>query len=226
MTDCWRLVWANQSGRAQVIDQWTNPFQNLRTPHNINLPAFKPPSTILTASTRTSALVQYVIIQFVVKTKTFIMASPSFVQSLAATLSSNSRILTDESSEEFKTSMERWSNYGLNVPSAIIQPTNEEEIVATVKELVSASIPFVPAAGGHSCFSSIGKNGVIVDLAHFTGVDVDEAGGFATIKGGTLMKEFQAALHPHKQFAGARPLVNYKHIPRRASEITLQRDRY
>lgn len=140
------------------------------------------------------------------------MANPTFAQSLAATLSSNSRILTDESSEDFKTSMDRWTNYGLKVPSAIIQPTTEEDVVTTVKELVSASIPFVPAAGGHSCFSSIGKNGVIIDLSRFTGVEVHEARGLATIKGGTLMKEFQAALHPHNQFAGARPLAISQHI--------------
>lgn len=136
------------------------------------------------------------------------MASPSFIQSLTAILSSKSQILTNESSADFKASMHRWTNCGLKVPSAIVQPATEEDVVATVKELVSASVPFVPASGGHSTFSSVGKPGVIIDLSRFTGVEVDVARGVATAKGGTLMKEFQAALHPHKHFAGAyRPIM-------------------
>lgn len=135
------------------------------------------------------------------------MASLGFVQSLTAILSDKSRILTDEGSDDFKTSMDRWTSFGLKVPSAIVQPATEQDVVTTVKELVSASIPFVPASGGHSCFSSIGKDGVIIDLSRFTGVEVDEAKSVATVRGGTLMKEFQAALHQHKRFAGAYQLV-------------------
>lgn len=135
------------------------------------------------------------------------MASLSFVQSLSAILSAESQILTDEGSDGFKASMNRWTSCGLKVPFAIVQPATEQDVVTAVKELVSASIPFVPASGGHSCFSSIGKEGVIIDLSRFTGVEVDEAKGVATVRGGTLMKEFQAALHPHKRFAGAYQLV-------------------
>ena len=130
------------------------------------------------------------------------MADSTFIQGLTAVLSSESRILTDESSAKFKASMDRWTKYNLKVPSAIIQPATENDVVTTVKELVSASIPFTPSSGGHSCFSSIGKEGVIIDLSRFTGVEVDAANGFATIKGGTLMKELQTSLHPYKHFTG------------------------
>lgn len=136
------------------------------------------------------------------------MASPSFVQALTAALSPHSRVLTDERSTEFKKSMDRWTNYGLKTPSAIVQPATEDDVVTTVKKLVDASIPFVPAASGHwaSC-SSIGKDGVIIDLSRFTGVEVDEARSLATVKGGTLMKEFQTTLHSYKHFAGTSGVV-------------------
>jgi FAD/FMN-containing dehydrogenase len=130
------------------------------------------------------------------------MATPGFLQSLTAELSPESRVLADENSAEFKASMNRWTNYDLKTPSAIVQPATETDVVSTVKKLVSASIPFVPSSGGHSCFSSIGKDGVIIDLSRFAGVEVDVANGLATVKGGTLMKELQAALHPHKYFSG------------------------
>jgi FAD/FMN-containing dehydrogenase len=130
------------------------------------------------------------------------MTSPSFIQSLTAELSPESRVLTDESSAEFKASMNRWTDYDLKMPSAIVQPATEDDMATTVKELVSASIPFVPSSGGHSCFSSIGKDGVIIDLSRFRGVEVDVANGLATVKGGTLMKELQAVIHSYKHFAG------------------------
>jgi len=133
------------------------------------------------------------------------MASPSFFESLATLLPAGSRVLTDESSAEFKASMNRWTNYDLKVPSAIVQPATEEDVATAVRELVSASIPFVPSSGGHSSFSSIGKDGVVIDLSQFTGVEVDVKNGTATVVGGTLMKELQTALHPHKHFAGMFP---------------------
>ncbi|KAF8191661.1 hypothetical protein K438DRAFT_1830907 [Mycena galopus ATCC 62051] len=129
------------------------------------------------------------------------MAIDSFFSTLASTLSPNSKILRDEKSPDFVKSMERWSNYNLNLPLAIVQPASEEDVVRTVQEALKASIPFVPASGGHSLWSTIGRDGIIVDLSQYTGVAVDAANNLATVKGGTLMKELQTALHPHKQFA-------------------------
>ncbi|KAL9617932.1 MAG: hypothetical protein Q9160_007298 [Pyrenula sp. 1 TL-2023] len=129
------------------------------------------------------------------------MVSQSFLSSLADTLSPSSRVLVDKESPEFAASMKRWSNYGLRIPFGIIQPANEQDAVASVQALIKNSIPFVPASGGHSPWSSIDQDGVILDLSRYKGVDVDLSKNLATIKGGTLMKEFQTALHPHKRFA-------------------------
>lgn len=130
------------------------------------------------------------------------MTSHSVLTSLANTLSPSSRVLVDHESPEFVASMKRWSNYGLNIPFGIIQPGSEQDIVTSIKALTKNSIPFVPASGGHSPWSTIDQNGIIVDLSRYKGVDVDTSKKLATVKGGTLMKEFQTALHPHKQFAG------------------------
>ncbi|KAF3008217.1 hypothetical protein E8E14_009289 [Neopestalotiopsis sp. 37M] len=129
------------------------------------------------------------------------MADPNFISSLADSLSAESGILGDESSTEWKASMDRWSHYSLKTPSAIIQPKTEADVVTAVQRLVSASIPFVPASGGHSPFSTVGKEGVIIDLSQFSGVKVDETNDLATVRGGTLMKELQTALHTHGRFA-------------------------
>ncbi|KAK7737330.1 hypothetical protein SLS53_006633 [Cytospora paraplurivora] len=129
------------------------------------------------------------------------MASLTFLSELSESLSSDSRVIADHDSPEFASSMERWSNYGLKVPSAIIQPASEQDIVLVVQALLKASIPFVPASGGHSPFSTIDQGGVVLELNRYKGVEVDASKNRATIKGGTLMKELQVALHPHTQFA-------------------------
>ncbi|KAK6949009.1 hypothetical protein Daesc_009081 [Daldinia eschscholtzii] len=129
------------------------------------------------------------------------MASAALISSLLHKLSPESKILSDAESADFQASMKRWSNYNLQVPYAIVQPANENDIVRTVKEAVSAGVPFVPASGGHSPWSSIDQKGVIIDLSRYKGVSVDAPNNVVTVRGGTRMKEFQAALHPHKQFA-------------------------
>ncbi|ROW01494.1 hypothetical protein VSDG_02063 [Cytospora chrysosperma] len=129
------------------------------------------------------------------------MASPNILSELSNTLSSGSRILSDQKSPDFVSSLQRWSDYGLQVPSAIIQPASEQDIVLTVQTLLKASIPFVLATGGNSRYSTIDQHGVVLDLGRYKGVDVDAAKNLATVKGGTLMKELQLALHPHKQLA-------------------------
>lgn len=146
------------------------------------------------------------------------MPSLEFFQSLMSLLSSDGKVLMDESSPDFQSSMDRWTRLDLEVPTAIVQPGTEDDVVTAVKELVSASIPFVPASGGHSSFSSIGKSGVIIDLSLFTGVEVDEANSIAIVNGGTLMKEFQTVLHTHKHFAGMSERIDlartkWNHVP-------------
>lgn len=119
---------------------------------------------------------------------------------LSNSLSAESKILQDKSAPEFATSLKRWSDHQ-QTPLAIIQPASEDDIVKVIRALSKASIPFVPASGGNTLYSTI-ENGVIVDLSLYRGVEVHAAENRATVRGGTLMKELQLALHPHKQFAG------------------------
>lgn len=87
-----------------------------------------------------------------------------FITCLAGKLSTGARLLMSPGTPDFKASMERWSNIDVQVPFTIIQPAEESDIVATVQGAVKAGIPFVPASGGHSPWSAIGQEGIIVDL--------------------------------------------------------------
>ncbi|KAI5859276.1 FAD-binding domain-containing protein [Durotheca rogersii] len=129
------------------------------------------------------------------------MASEDFLSALATKLSPSSKILRDEKSPDFTATLDRWSNYDVKIPFAIVQPASEEDVIHAVREAVRASVPFVPASGGHSPWSTIGKDGIIIDLSRYKGVAYDAAENVATVRGGTLMTDLQAALHPHRQFA-------------------------
>ncbi|EED19165.1 conserved hypothetical protein [Talaromyces stipitatus ATCC 10500] len=57
------------------------------------------------------------------------------------------------------------------------------------------SIPFVARrGGGHSEWSTIGKEGVIIDLGRCKGVEVDGANRTAVLKGSILSKKVDVAL--------------------------------
>lgn len=61
------------------------------------------------------------------------MNMKGFVDVLHGQLSKASRILTDPQDAEFQASLERWSNFDLKVPGAIIKPVSEQDIVLTVR---------------------------------------------------------------------------------------------
>lgn len=60
----------------------------------------------------------------------------SFVNLLHGQISKESKILTDPLDAEFRTSLERWSNFNLKVPGAIVKPVGEADIVLTVSIFV------------------------------------------------------------------------------------------
>ena len=60
------------------------------------------------------------------------MKLESFLGSLKRSLSEGSRILTDRNDQEFKTSLERWSDIDLQVPAAIVKPISEADAAVIV----------------------------------------------------------------------------------------------
>jgi hypothetical protein len=53
-------------------------------------------------------------------------------KSLLDSLSKDAQVLTDPGSVDFKESMKRWSDVGVQTPAAILKPSNEEDIVKIV----------------------------------------------------------------------------------------------
>ncbi|KAJ7713557.1 hypothetical protein B0H16DRAFT_1667322 [Mycena metata] len=98
----------------------------------------------------------------------------TFLTQLVASISPGAKILSDQSSTEFKDSLQRWSDIGLQIPTAIVLAATGNDVVLTVKLAVELNIPFVPKSGGHSLWSTIGPEGFILDLSRFKNISLDK----------------------------------------------------
>ncbi|KFY79959.1 hypothetical protein V499_01108 [Pseudogymnoascus sp. VKM F-103] len=117
----------------------------------------------------------------------------SIITDLSSKLSENAKIVTEQG-DEWRVLMERWTDIGKHTPAAIVCVATEADIQETVKLCVSRGVKFVPKAGGHSLWSTIGADGVIIDLTAFNAVVVDKEAGIVTVSGGTQIKDVIAPL--------------------------------
>ena len=111
-------------------------------------------------------------------------------------------ILTDPAEASFQGYSKRWTDIGRESPAAIVLPRTEEDIQKVVQWAVKSSIPFVAKSGGCSEWSTIGGNGLVIDLTHYSAVEVDAKARTATIRGGVPQKEVAVRLAEEGLFTG------------------------
>jgi FAD/FMN-containing dehydrogenase len=82
-------------------------------------------------------------------------------------------------------------------PLAILRPTTESALAATVSFLASNKIDFTLRAGGHDMHGRSTKNNtVVIDLRLLNDVTIDPATSTATVAGGALIRDVVTALQP------------------------------
>lgn len=126
----------------------------------------------------------------------------SQITALRETVGPDCQILTDSSDPIFQEYTKRWTDIGREIPAAIILPRTEKDIQHAVQWAVKSSIPFVTKSGGGSEWSTIGDNGVIIDLTHYSAVEVDWKTRTAAIRGGVSQKEVAVRLAEEGLFTG------------------------
>ncbi|KAL8724367.1 MAG: hypothetical protein Q9166_007988 [cf. Caloplaca sp. 2 TL-2023] len=122
----------------------------------------------------------------------------TFISDVRTKISKDSRVMTPRDLD-FAPANERWTDIDRKTPAVIVQPSCEAEVAVLVKTAHVAKIPFVPATGGHSPWSTI-ENGMVIDLSRFKNVSVDANQHKVAVRGGVLMKELQLALSERGQF--------------------------
>ena len=122
-------------------------------------------------------------------------------------------VFTDASFRTFPQDVDYFSKinaYNLDYPvypAAIVRPTTVEQVSATVKCAVKASVKVQPRSGGHSfanyCLGGV-DGALVVDLVHLQKFDMDTATWRATIGAGTLLGDVTKRLHD----AGGRAIAH------------------
>ncbi|PVH80647.1 FAD-binding domain-containing protein [Cadophora sp. DSE1049] len=123
------------------------------------------------------------------------MAVSTFFSAIKAELSKEAKLLSDPNTEEFKSALERWTDRDLKSPSAIVVVVTEEDIIKTVNLALKHDVPFVPKSGGHSSWSTIGQEGIIIDLSNYNKVAIDKSTKTVTIQSGVVNKQLITALY-------------------------------
>ncbi|PHH83218.1 hypothetical protein CDD82_2990 [Ophiocordyceps australis] len=100
--------------------------------------------------------------------------SPLLMDALRHKVGPDVEILTDPHQPRFQEYARRWSDVDRKTPGAMILPETEDQIQKTVQWAVTSSIPFVAKSGGHSNWSTLGWDGVVVDLSKYSGMEVEE----------------------------------------------------
>lgn len=74
--------------------------------------------------------------------------------------------------------------------------------VFQVRWAIQNSVPFVTKSGGHSTWSTIGKEGFIIDLSEYSGITVDSHRSVAKLRGSIVSKSVAVHLADNGYFAG------------------------
>ena len=122
------------------------------------------------------------------------MLDRSQITALQVVVGPDCQILEDPAHLSFQESAKRWMDIGRQIPGAIVLPRIEDNIQKIVRWAVKYSIPFVTKSGGCSEWSTLGDEGVVIDLTCYSAFEIDAGAQPATISGRVLQKE--AAVRP------------------------------
>lgn len=83
---------------------------------------------------------------------------------------------------------------GVGDPEAVVRPRTVDEVAVAVSLAAAAGLPIAVRSGGHGMMPV--DDGLVVDLAEFTSIDVGDD-GLVTVGGGARWGDIAAALAPH-----------------------------
>ncbi|KAL6715333.1 hypothetical protein ACLMJK_007599 [Lecanora helva] len=124
----------------------------------------------------------------------------SLIHELKSIVSSDCEILQEQGDPKFQDYTKRWTDIDRQIPGAIVLPRSENDIQKIVQWAVKSSVPFVVKGAGCSEWSTIGGDGLVIDLTHYSAAKVDAKAHTATICGGIRQKELAVLLAEHGLF--------------------------
>ncbi|KFY49588.1 hypothetical protein V496_09899, partial [Pseudogymnoascus sp. VKM F-4515 (FW-2607)] len=116
------------------------------------------------------------------------------VTDLTLKLSSKAKIVTEQG-EDWNALFERWSDLGKQTQQPSSPSPPKPMFKRPSNSVLPMGVKFVPKAGGHSLWSTIGAEGIVIDLTSLNAVVVDKEAGTVTLSGGAQIKDAVAPLY-------------------------------
>ncbi|MCJ1405309.1 hypothetical protein MMC11_008536 [Xylographa trunciseda] len=126
------------------------------------------------------------------------MAMSPRVQALRVVVAADCEILTDTADAAFRECLKRWTDIDRKTTGGDCSPENrtgysDNRAFFLVVRRFDGWLK-VRTAGGHSEWSPIGSDGVVVDLSRYSSIQVDAEAQTATLRGSVLSKEVAVRL--------------------------------
>ena len=113
----------------------------------------------------------------------------SKIHDLKTIVASDCEILVAPDGAKFREFTKRWTDIDRKIPVAIVLPRTEDDIHKIVQWALKESIPFVTKSGGGSEWSTIDDKGFVIDLTHYSAIEVNVKAQTAIIRGGITQKQ-------------------------------------
>lgn len=106
------------------------------------------------------------------------------IHSLRSSVSALCEVTVPTPDSEFHSIVSRWSDVGVSLPAAVVVPSSEDDVVATVSFAAQNGFQLIPAGGGHGSFVPINNRTIYVDMKNLSSIKADESAGLVTFGGG------------------------------------------
>ena len=133
------------------------------------------------------------------------MSVESKLSKLEDLLSPNCEVITNSSPAKFQEYCKRWTDVDRQIPAAIVFPRSERDCQKVIQWANESQVPFVVVGGGCSEWSTIGFEGIEIDLSSYSSISVDQKAQTVTITGAVTQKELATKLAEHGLFTGGIP---------------------
>lgn len=130
------------------------------------------------------------------------MSIESKASGLKALLGPDSEVITNSQPEKFQEYAKRWTDVDRQIPAAIVIPRSEQDCQKIIQWANEFQVPFVVVGGGCSEWSTVGPEGIEIDLRSYSSISVDEKAQTVTITGAVTQKELATKLADSGLFTG------------------------
>ena len=119
------------------------------------------------------------------------MSPQADLNALSASLSPSATLTVPDGN--FASTYGNWTNYNVQTPLAVVNPTSEADILAAIRFAAGNSLRVSARGGGHSSFNTV-AGGIVIDLATYAAVSYDKASQMVNVQGGAKNGDVLAVL--------------------------------